>query len=59
VDWPGLLIFEFKSVIGTPTFNCPIQETEETSAPNKTRLECRVNDEKSTGKKNTTIEKNR
>ena len=33
--------------------NCPSQETDETSTPNKTCWECRVNDERPKGKKNT------
>ena len=37
---------------------CPTQGTEETSTPNKTCRECRVNNERPTGKKNTTIEWN-
>ena len=37
---------------------CPSQETEQTSIPYKTCSECRVNDERPTGKKNTTIEWN-
>ena len=39
-----------------PTVNCPCQETKETSTPYKTCWECRVNDERPTRKKNTTIE---
>ena len=42
-------------MLETPTDNSPSQEIEETSKPYKTCYECRVNDERPTGKKNTTI----
>jgi hypothetical protein len=43
-------------LILTPTVNCPSQETQETTSPNKSRCECRFNDKRPTGKKNTTHE---
>ena len=45
-------------MIWNTTANCLSVETEKTSTPYKTCWECRVNDERPTGKKNTSIEWN-
>ena len=42
-------------MIETPTVNCPSQETDETSTPTRPVEKCRINDERPTGKKHTTV----